>query len=140
MLDNTASGDMQDSGQGITVTSAVSDSVDGSTAVTVTSAGVNVTGAYGVLTIHSDGSYSYQLTKGGAAVGQSDVFSYTITDAAGNTSTTSLTINIGGNIEPAQANPDAQETDLTATFDNLNGESEPAGRGIVLYGGSLNRR
>lgn len=44
VLDNTASGDMQDSGQGITVTSAVSDSVDGSTAVTVTSAGVNVTG------------------------------------------------------------------------------------------------
>ena len=136
VLDNTASGDMQDSGQGITVTSAVSDSVDGSTAVTVTSAGVNVTGAYGVLTIHSDGSYSYQLTKGGAAVGQSDVFSYTITDAAGNTSTTSLTINIGGNIEPAQANPDAQETDLTATFDNLNGESGTVGQlvGVSLLG------
>jgi hypothetical protein len=46
VLDNTASG-MQDSGQGITVTSAVSDSVDGSTPVNVTSAGVNITGAYG---------------------------------------------------------------------------------------------
>ena len=71
VLDTTASGDMQDSGQGISVTSAVSDSVDGSTPVNVTSAGVDITGAYGVLTIHSDGSYSYQLTKGGAAIGKS---------------------------------------------------------------------
>jgi hypothetical protein len=76
------------------------------------------------------------LTKGGAAIGQSDVFSYTITDEAGNTSTTSLTINIGGNIEPAQANPDAQETDLTATFDTLNGESGTVGQlvGVSLLG------
>ena len=54
VLDTTASGDMQDSGQGISVTSAVSDSVDGSTPVNVTSAGVDITGAYGVLTIHSE--------------------------------------------------------------------------------------
>ncbi|WP_228727474.1 type I secretion C-terminal target domain-containing protein [Klebsiella sp. RHBSTW-00215] len=136
VLDTTSSGDMADSGSGITVTSAVSDSVQGSTAVTVTSGGVNVAGAYGVLTIHSDGSYSYQLTKGGAAIGKSDVFSYTITDAGGHTSTTSLTINIGGNIEPAQANPDTQDTDLTATFDTLNGESGTIGQlvGVSLLG------
>ncbi|WP_163332028.1 hypothetical protein, partial [Klebsiella aerogenes] len=61
---------------------------------------------------------------------------YTITDEAGNTSTTNLTINIGGNIEPAQANPDAQETDLTATFDTLNGDSGTVGQlvGVSLLG------
>ncbi|EOF4706023.1 beta strand repeat-containing protein, partial [Klebsiella oxytoca] len=136
VLDTTSSGDMADSGSGITVTSAVSDSVQGSTAVTVTGAGVNITGAYGVLTIHSDGSYSYQLTKGGAAIGKSDVFSYTITDAGGHTSTTSLTINIGGNIEPAQANPDTQDTDVTSIYDTLNGESGAIGQlvGVSLLG------
>ncbi|WP_212488921.1 DUF5801 repeats-in-toxin domain-containing protein [Bradyrhizobium liaoningense] len=51
-----------------------------------------VTGAHGVLTVGTDGSYSYHANPN-AATG-SDQFTYTITDGDGDTSTTTLTINV----------------------------------------------
>ncbi|HBS5913286.1 TPA: type I secretion C-terminal target domain-containing protein, partial [Klebsiella pneumoniae] len=48
---------------------------------------------YGTLIIKSDGSYSYHA-NGTTGVGQSDVFTYTITDGLGHTSSTTLTMNI----------------------------------------------
>ncbi|MCO7233575.1 retention module-containing protein, partial [Cobetia sp. Dlab-2-AX] len=67
--------------------------VDGS-AVTADAAAV-VTGSYGTLTLEADGSYSYVLDNANPAVqslddGESltDVFSYTITDADGDASST----------------------------------------------------
>ena len=52
-----------------------------------------IAGQYGNLTLKSDGSYSYTAgdISGG---GKQDVFQYTIKDADGDTSTTTLTINI----------------------------------------------
>ncbi|WP_210325078.1 Ig-like domain-containing protein, partial [Mesorhizobium silamurunense] len=55
---------------------------------------VQVQGAYGKLTLHSDGSYTYARdanTPGGV----NDVFTYTIKDGDGDTSHTTLTIAIG---------------------------------------------
>ena len=60
-----------------------------------TDAGPNfhINGQYGVLTLNTDGSYSYvrnQESPGGVQ----DVFNYTITDGDGDTSSTTLTITI----------------------------------------------
>src|SRR5690606_11560637 len=52
-----------------------------------------IDGEYGKLTIHSDGSYSYQRNPGTEG-GVEDVFEYTITDGDGDTSSASLTISI----------------------------------------------
>src|SRR5947199_112726 len=65
--------------------------------------GTAVTGTYGSVTINGDGTWSYALdnsdpdtnalAQGAAAT---DVFTYTVTDANGATSSTTLTINITG--------------------------------------------
>ena len=62
--------------------------------VSVTSSGTTIAGAWGSLTIHSDGSYTYQPYGGVNSVGQSEVFTYTITDSLGHTASTTLTIDI----------------------------------------------
>jgi VCBS repeat-containing protein len=68
--------------------------------------GTGVTGEYGTLTLHADGSYGYAVDNTNAAVnalkdGQTitDVYTYTITDADGDTSTTTLTITIHGHTD-----------------------------------------
>jgi len=53
-----------------------------------------VNGQYGVLTMQSDGSYSYVRNQGTPG-GVNDVFNYTLLDGDGDTSTTTLTISIG---------------------------------------------
>ena len=65
--------------------------------------GTPVAGAYGTITINANGSYSYALDNGLAAVQQlgatqslSNVFSYTVTDLDGATSTANLTVTING--------------------------------------------
>ena len=65
--------------------------------------GTAVAGTYGSVTINADGSYSYTLDNADAdtnalAQGASvtDVFSYTVTDEHGATSTATLTITITG--------------------------------------------
>jgi VCBS repeat-containing protein len=50
-------------------------------------------GQYGVLTINADGSYSY-VRNGGTPGNVEDVFTYTLTDADGDTVTATLTISI----------------------------------------------
>jgi VCBS repeat-containing protein len=52
--------------------------------------GAAITGAFGTLTLNADGSYSY--VHAGAAGGGTDVFTYTIRDADGSQSTTTLNI------------------------------------------------
>ena len=71
-----------------------------------TKVGVSVTGTYGSVTIADDGSWTYtldnadpdtnKLAQGQAAT---DVFTYTVTDEHGATSSSSLTINITGTNE-----------------------------------------
>ncbi|MFC6672535.1 DUF5801 repeats-in-toxin domain-containing protein [Marinobacterium aestuariivivens] len=65
---------------------------------------VTVEGQYGTLTLHSDGSYSYELTSNddpviqglGSGDSLSEVFVYSITDGVNGTQSAELTINISG--------------------------------------------
>ena len=57
------------------------------------SAGTAIAGLYGILTISSDGSYNY-VRNAGTPGGVSDVFSYTLIDGDGDTSSATLTISI----------------------------------------------
>jgi VCBS repeat-containing protein len=66
----------------------------GFTAVASDAAGTTISGQYGDLTIHQDGTYSY-ARHAGSPGGVSDVFNYQLTDKDGDTSATTLTINIG---------------------------------------------
>ena len=76
--------------------------IAGATSSAVGGSAVTVNGTYGVLQIDQSGSYTYTLTKNdphhntqGAGIdGQADVFTYTVTDAFGNTNTSTLTISI----------------------------------------------
>jgi len=65
--------------------------------------GVAVAGSYGSLVINADGSYTYTLDNASAAVQSlgegvqvEDVYTYTIRDADGDESTTTLTITVHG--------------------------------------------
>ena len=99
----------------------------GSTTVPLNT-GVNTTvkGLYGSLDIQANGSYDYSLNTSAANVmalgaGQpaTDTFSYTMTDAAHNTSTTTLTIDITGvNHAPSAV---ADSTHITASAANVTG-------------------
>ncbi len=73
----------------------------------------SVTGTYGSITIGANGAYTYVVDENNAAVqalrtsGQTlqDVFTYTMTDAAGATSTTQVTLTIqGANDAPVGVN------------------------------------
>uniref|UniRef100_UPI001F4EFECC Ig-like domain-containing protein n=1 Tax=Rosenbergiella collisarenosi TaxID=1544695 RepID=UPI001F4EFECC len=97
VLTTDTAGDVADTGTNIHVTSVVANSVDGSSAVTVASSGsTTITGEYGVLTIAADGSYSYQPTSATSDIGKNDIFTYTITNASGQTATATLTLTIEG--------------------------------------------
>ncbi len=68
---------------------------------TAGSVGSALNGTYGTLTLNANGSYSYAATRPAAdalAAGQTatDVFTYTVRDAAGATASTTLTITITG--------------------------------------------
>ena len=56
--------------------------------------GTQITGLYGTLTLNADGSYSYDGDPNVISTAQSDIFVYTIRDADGDLSTTTLTINL----------------------------------------------
>ncbi|MCS6046501.1 Ig-like domain-containing protein [Klebsiella pneumoniae subsp. pneumoniae] len=109
---------MADSGTDLTVTSVTATTAAGET-FSVNGGTISVTGAYGVLTINADGSYSYQASGKAGSAGNADVFTYTITDGNGLQSTTTLTINIGQEVETAQANPDTQAYYVGNVEDNL---------------------
>src|SRR5690606_28446840 len=67
----------------------------GATSVNVPATGtITINGAYGVLTLAADGTYSYARNAGSQG-GKSDVFTYTLTDGDTDPSTATLTINIG---------------------------------------------
>ncbi len=70
---------------------------------TTSADGTVIVGTYGTLTLGADGSWNYELNNGdtdtnGLAAGQAatDVFTYTMQDGSGATSTSTLTINLVG--------------------------------------------
>ncbi|MBZ9847933.1 DUF5801 domain-containing protein, partial [Mesorhizobium sp. CA14] len=86
---------------GATVTGVASGNVGSDVSGNV---GTNINGTYGILHVNADGTYSYTLTNPEANVpagndgpnvqpGQ-DVFTFTVTDGFGNTSTSTISINI----------------------------------------------
>ncbi|MCP3400927.1 DUF5801 repeats-in-toxin domain-containing protein [Bradyrhizobium sp. CCGB20] len=84
------------------------------------SANHTVAGAHGVLTVGTDGSYSYHANPN-APTG-SDQFSYTITDGDGDTSTATLTINVTNGqptISAAVATVDEAALDTTKDTGDL---------------------
>ncbi len=100
VLANDSDVDSLANGESKTVTGVAS----GTVANPLGSVASAVSGAYGSITIQADGSYTYVIDDTNASVQAlrthadtlDDVFTYTVTDAAGLTSTTQVTITIHG--------------------------------------------
>ncbi len=108
--------------------------VSGVAAGIVGSANANVgsivNGNFGSITIAADGTYNYTVDNGNAAVQAlrtasdtlSDVFTYTMTDAAGLTSTTQVTITIqGANDTPTITSNGGGSTAAITMAENITG-------------------
>ncbi|EMI18985.1 Cadherin domain protein [Rhodopirellula maiorica SM1] len=108
-------------------TKTVSGVVAGTAASASGAVGTNVSGSYGAITINSDGSYSYAVDNSNAAVEAlrtasdtlTDVFTYTMVDASGATSTQQITITIQGQND---APHDMTATGMTIDEGTANGQ------------------
>jgi len=69
----------------------------------VTAVGVDVAGTYGMLHIDNTGAYTYTQNPINMVAGASDIFSYTVTDADGSLSTSTLTIDLVDSVPTAVA-------------------------------------
>ncbi|MET3596395.1 VCBS repeat-containing protein, partial [Mesorhizobium shonense] len=79
-----------------------------------------IQGAYGKLTLHADGSYTY-VRDANTPGGVNDVFTYTIKDGDGDTSHTTLTISIGNSTpEISDLTPEANGGDVVVNEAALN--------------------
>ncbi len=108
--------------------------------------GTPVNGQYGSVTINPDGSYTYvpgagALPLGPGQTGQ-DVFTYTVDDGRGATSTTTITFNVTG-IDALTARPDLRSTDqntavngnaVTGGAPGEQADSDQSGHTIVVQG------
>ena len=107
---------------GARVTTVKSDTAGGAD-VTINPVGnYQVSGQYGTLTIHSDGSYSYARNAGSAG-GVSDVFTYTLTDGDNDKARAQLTITIA-DATPTSTIPTAGGATTTVYESGLNGGTE----------------
>ncbi|MFO0181140.1 MAG: VCBS domain-containing protein, partial [bacterium] len=97
-------------------TKAVTGIVAGISPSAVANVGSTVTGTYGSIVLNSDGSYTYVVDNTNTAVQAlrlnsqtlDDVFTYTVTDTGGLTSTTQLTVTVRGrNDNPVGVNDTA---------------------------------
>jgi T1SS-143 domain-containing protein len=75
---------------------------DGGSFIDPTVSGTTIVGAYGSLTINSDGSYEYTPDADITNLGEQDVFTYQLAQADGDTDDAQLVITIGGTpyVEP----------------------------------------
>ncbi|MGX1362261.1 VCBS domain-containing protein [Bradyrhizobium elkanii] len=123
-------------------TKAVAGVAAGTTSVALSSgAGTDVVGAHGTLHLNTDGSYTYTVNNGQAAVEAlrtasdtlTDTFSYTVKDTAGATTTTTLTVTIHGADDAPVANADtgAVNEDATLTVSAANGVIQGTTSGSV---------
>ncbi|NYU01062.1 hypothetical protein HFK18_21615, partial len=91
--EGTTNADVQGA-DGASVSAVESNNPGGGASQTITAGGsVTINGQYGVLTLHSDGTYSYVRTAGTPG-GKQDVFTYTLKDGDTDTDTATLTIKI----------------------------------------------
>ncbi|MGQ7957202.1 retention module-containing protein [Pseudomonas sp. SP16.1] len=140
VITDAAPGDTGDSDAGAdtrgadgAVVSSVTATTAGGSAMAVAGATV-VQGAYGVLTLSPDGSYSYARDEGTPG-GVSDVFTYTLQDGDGDTDTATLTIAIG-NTPPEISNltPAASGGDVTVDEDDLPAGSDSTKESLTQSG------
>ncbi|MFO1341294.1 MAG: Ig-like domain-containing protein, partial [Burkholderiaceae bacterium] len=114
---------------------AVSDVAFGGTHASV---GSPIAGAWGTLTLNADGSYSYVPNAAAQALhdgdSRSDVFSYTVTDPTGATSTTTLTLTVTGRNDAPVAVDDSAITpeDTPLTLDLRGNDSDPDGDPLAV--------
>ncbi len=100
--------------------------------------GSPVTGQYGSITMLASGAYSYQVDNSNATVqalgnGQSitDVFTYTVIDAGGLSSTTQVTITIQGSNDAPVAFDDATVAIERGGLNNANAGMDPIGNVLL---------
>ncbi len=125
--------DVDSVGNGETKT--VSGVASGTVASAAGSVGVSVSGSYGSINIASDGSYTYSVDNSNSAVQALrlssdtllDVFTYTVTDAGGLTSTTQVTVTIqGANDSPVAVNDTATAVEASG-LNNATSGTNPTG-------------
>jgi T1SS-143 domain-containing protein len=93
------------------------------TSVTVGASGTTtVQGSYGTLSIDADGKYSYTLTTAGVhAGGEQETFTYTVTDAHGNITTSTLSFTIADDAPVAAADTGSLQSGVPASADAAHG-------------------
>ncbi len=109
--------------------------VAGTAASAVGSVGTAVIGNYGSITINADGSYSYTVDNSNAAVQAlrttantlQDVFTYTMVDSGGLTSTTQITLTIQGANDNPVAVSDSTVAVEAGGYGNGTSGSNPTG-------------
>jgi VCBS repeat-containing protein len=112
------------------------------TAVTGGTLGEAFAGAYGSLTLNADGSYSYMLNNSaqpvqGLAAGETltEVFTYTITDGDGDTSSATLMITINGADDGVTINGlNAEGAEVIVNEDDLSDGSSPDAAALTQGG------
>jgi large repetitive protein len=90
-----------------------------------TAPGGTIAGTYGTLTLGTGGGYTY-VRNPGTPGGVSDVFSYQLTDGDGDTTTATLTIDIGDALPLVAANEAAQLDDDALAGGNPGGSGDDA--------------
>ncbi|MGZ9719582.1 Ig-like domain-containing protein, partial [Rhizobium miluonense] len=77
-----------------------------------------IQGSYGTLSIDADGKYSYTLTTAGVhAGGEQETFTYTVTDAHGNITTSTLSFTIADDAPIATADTGSLQSGVTVAAD-----------------------
>ncbi|MFD2451596.1 Ig-like domain-containing protein [Ideonella paludis] len=105
---------------------------------TVGKVGSPIAGAFGTLTLNADGSYSYVPNAAAQALdtGESDrdIFTYTVTDPAGKTATTTLTITVTGVNDGPVAIDDSALTPVgtPVTIPVLGNDTDPDGEPLTV--------
>jgi len=121
VIDANNSGDVSDSiAQGGVVTEVTPTNGSTVTVLGTGTGGVTIEGDYGDLTIFEDGSYTYVANGVRQGLGNSDSFSYTISDGY-NTSSATLDFNLSGQ----GVSGDTARAELTYDFATAAGVSEP---------------
>src|SRR3990167_4837017 len=140
VITDAAAGDAGDSDAGAdtkgadgAVVSSVTATTAGGAATAVAGATL-VQGAYGVLTLNPDGSYSY-VRDAGTPGGVSDVFTYTLQDGDGDTEKATLTIAIGSTPPVIlDLTPAANGGDVTVDEDDLADGSDASKESLTQAG------
>ena len=120
VIDAASSGDVSDSiAEGGVVTQVTHTNGESVTVLGTGLSGITIEGDYGNLTIFEDGSYTYVANGVRDGLGNTDSFSYTISDGA-NTSTANLNFNLSGQGVSA----DSARAELTYDFVSEAGPSD----------------